>query len=388
MALTPVAPSLGSVTNSGFTITVNSDGNPTPPATFYAFKVVANATIFYVNSLGALQPTLVWVPALSLTVTNASPNTLHAVSLIAADDGSGLNASVEGPSASATTLASVPVSMPASNVFSTTLMTNWGANNNPAGTQFDVQLSTDANFILGVVDSGWITTTSYIFNNLMPNTPYYMQVRARNSALIPTSFVALPTVTTPIGPDTVKAIRVYNLLVNRGYLITWSPNQELNIASYKVYRSGSPTDDASFDLVGTALPPATSFLDTVPFSFGITWYWKVLAVDAGGNFSDIALTVPAHEQTFHSFEEQPFPTTMTSTDFVSDEAPTGAVDGVNLLYTTAFPYRKNTVEVFLNGVRMIRGTDFIEGLQSQQITFTDAPDLGGIIRVNYTRFGA
>lgn len=387
MALQPVAPILSVVTSYGFTITRDVDANPAPPTTFYAYKVSYNAIVKYVNGSGGLQDALVWLPLGTITVVTAIPGTLNSVSLIAADDVSGLNASLEGPSAQATTLAATPVASGFTNVFSTQLTANWLANGNPTGTLYEAQLSTDATFLTGVVSSGFVSTLGFMFGTLLPTTPYYVRVRAQNSALINTNFVSLGSTVTGVGPDTVKVIRVYNLLVNRGYLITWSPNQELNITGYQVLRSPSPTDDASYQVVGTVAPPITSFLDKVAYSFGITWYWKVIAIDSGGNQSPFDTTIPAHEQTFHSFEEQPFPTSINASDFVTDEVPTGSIDSVNSLYLTAFPYRPKSVEIFLNGVKMIPGVDFNEGPLSQQITFTDPPDTGGIIRVNYKRFG-
>lgn len=388
MALVPVLPTLSAVTSTGFTITANADGNPVPPATHYAFKVVSGVTTQYVNGAGSLQATLVWLPLSSIAVVNAVPNTLYSVSLLAADNASGLNASTEGPSAAGTTLAASPISASFSNIFSTTVMANWTANGNPAGTEYEVEISTDANFLVGVTSSGWITELGHIFSNLSVSTVHYARVRARATTLVATSFVSLGSVSTLAGPETVKVIKVYNLLVDRGYLITWSPSLETDVSSYKVLRSHSPTDSSGFEVVATVQKPSTSYIDKVTFSFGITWYWKVVAVDAAGNESDLALTTPVHEQTFHSFEEQPFPTSVSTQDFVKDEIPTGAIDTVNVLFTTAFPYRKNSLIVYLNGVRLIRTLDFVEGPGSQQITFTDPPDTGGFLRVDYTKYGA
>ncbi len=44
-------------------------------------------------------------------------------------------------------------------------------------TQYDVQASTSPTFNT-VIDSGWITGTSYTFNNLTLETTYYFRVRA------------------------------------------------------------------------------------------------------------------------------------------------------------------------------------------------------------------
>jgi hypothetical protein len=153
-----------------------------------------------------------------------------------------------------------------------------------------------------------------------------------------------------------------------------------------VYRSSSPTDTGDFNLIGTTPANVTSFVDRVPFTFGITWYYKVTALDNGNNESSLDLTTPVQDMTYHSFEEQPFPTTVLAQDLIEDETPTGAIDTLNQLYTTAFPYKKNSLEVYLNGVRMHRSLDFVEGPLSQQFTMTDPPDTGGILRVSYVKF--
>ena len=386
MALQPVAPTLSAIAVNGFKIDVNADGNPAPPATFYAFEVIIGTETKFVGSLGSLQDTKVFLPVLSITITNATPNTLHSVRLSAADDAAGLNESVVGPSAGATTLAADPLAQPYTNIFSTTVMANWGANSNPTGTEYEVQLSPDSNFLFGVVTSGIITETGFIFINLLPTTTFFGRVRARNSVGALTSFVSLGSVLTATGPDTVKIIRVFNLLAERGFHITWQPNQETNIASYNIYRSESPTDPAGFVLLGSVPTPITSFDDFQPFTFGVVFYYLVTAVDDGGNESSIDLTTPAHENTFHSFEEQPFPNTLSHLNLVKDEIPLGAVDDANVLFTTAFSFRKDSVEVYLNGVKLLKTTDFAEGPLAQQITFTDPPNTGSTVTVNYVKF--
>ena len=387
MALIPVAPTLSSVTATSFLITVNADGNPVPPATYYTFKLTFGTTTKYLNSFGILVDDKEYLPLSSITATGLTPNTLHSVELTASDDVDGTNESAEGPIATATTLAAAPSSSSFTNVFSTTVMAHWGANSNPTGTEYEVDLSPDSSFLSGIITSGIITETGYIFTNLLPTVTYYGRVRARNTALQYTAYTFLGPILTPIGPDTVKIIRVYNLIAERGYMISWQPNLETNIESYKVYRSESPTDTANFKLLATVPLERLTYTDKVPYTFGIVWYYVVTAVDDGGNESSISKTTPAHENTFHSFEEQPFPSTISATDFVKDEEPLGDVDSINMLFTTLFPYHKGTVEVFLNGVKLLPIVDFAEGPLPQQITFTDPPNLDGEIRVNYTKFG-
>lgn len=381
--LTPVAPTITTPTTTGYTITVNSDGNP--GGTFYSFLTVGPTTK-YVNALGVLQDTQVWLNVASITVTGAASNTFYSVSLTAASDALGTNESAVGPSASVTTLAAVPTASVFTSVFSSIVTANWLANGNPSGTMYEVQLTTDPSFVSGIITSGFFNALAYQFANLLPSTTYYARVKAKNGVGIQTSFASLSSTTTAAGPDTVKAIRVTNMLAERGFWIQWRPNLETNLTSYRVYRSSSPTDSSSYAQVGVTPPNVTTFIDNVSFTFGIVYYYKVTAVDAGGNESPLYLTTPAQDNSFHSFEEQPFPNTISQGDIVEDEIPSGLINTSNVLYTTAFGYRKGSLTVFLNGVKMMHTIDFVEGPLSQQFTMTDPPDTGGFLRVSYLKF--
>lgn len=383
---TPVAPSLSSVNASGFTITVNADGNP--GGTFYCFKIVTGVSVKYLNTSGQPDTIQVWQPITSLIANALLPNALYAVSLSAATDSVGTGATAFGPNASATTFSSLPISPVFSNVFSTTAMATW-TTDNPAGTEFDVQVSTDPSFITGVIDSGWITDTGYIFTNLLPSTLYYGQVRSRNSNVINSAWMAISPVTTPAGPAVIHTLDVQNLLADRGFLLSWKPGLETNLVGYNVYRSPSPTDNNSFELLTPAKPSrpvnVQSFIDKVPYSFGITFYYKVTAMDDAGNESSLFLTTPMQDNSFHSFDEQPFFQQVQLNIQVIDEAVVGTPNGVLLVFSTAAAYKSGTLAVYLNGVRQIRGVDFNEGPTQTQFTFVIPPVTGGTLRVDYTR---
>jgi fibronectin type 3 domain-containing protein len=366
---------------------VNPDGNP--GGTFYAFKATTGSIIKYVNALGQLEDDPVYIAVTSLTLSGGIPNSLYSITLEAADAGDGTGASGFGPSASATTLAAIPTAVSYETVFSTQITLDWDANDNPDGTEYYAEISPDSNFISNVTNSGWVTTVGHIFTGLLPDTTYYARVKARNDNLVETSYVSFGSASTPAGPDTVKAIRVRDLIAERGFLIEWQPNLETDIAGYNVYRSSSPTDLAEFNKLNSSLINSNvrTFIDRVPYTFGLVWYYKVTAVDDGGNESSLQLTSPVHDNTFHSFEEQPFPNIVTAGDFIKNEVPTGTINGVNLLFTTKFPYQPKSVEIFQDGVKLRLTTDYVEGPMSQQITLVNAPLVGTDLRVQYTRYG-
>jgi hypothetical protein len=380
---TPVAPTPSSITSTGFNITVNPDGNP--GGTFYLFMIVYGTSTFYANGSGGLSSTPVWLQVTSAIVTGVPPNTTTAVALAAAIDAEGDGATGFGPAASATTLAAPPLMQPYQAVFSTEVTAYWLPNGNPSGTQYDVQLSTDPSFHLDVIDSGWVTSITYEFTNLLPSTIYYGQVRARNSVLSQTVFVPLGPVTTASGPANVRALQVTNLLDDRGFLLQWAPNTENNIVSYKVYRSNSPTDVSSFALIGSVASNVTSYIDNVPFTFGITYYYIVTALDNGGNESPLDTANPTQDMSFHSFEEQPFPTVILAGDIVNNETPSGLVNSSNTLFTTAYPYKNQTLSVYLNGAKLSLTVDYVL-LVPQQFQFVVPPMSGDIVRIEYVRY--
>lgn len=381
---TPVAPTLSSPSPSSFTLTKNPDGNPF--GTYYVAMVNFGTSTFYVASGGTLSSVPIFFILSSVTVLGLNPNTNYTVSLAAASDSAGDDETAFGSAAGVTTLANLPIAQPYLGVFSTTVTAFWNANGNPTGTQFDVQLSTDPGFVVNVIDSGWVTSLDFMFVNLLPSTIYYGQVRARNAVLSTTSFVSLGPVTTLAGPANVRALQVTNLLDDRGFLLQWAPNLENNIVAYKVYRSNSPTDISSFALLNSVAPNVTSYIDNVPFTFGLTYYYIVTALDNGGNESSLDTANPTQDMSFHSFEEQPFPVVIQSGNIIDGEVPSGAIDGVNTLYTTAYPYKSNTLAVYVNGLKLPTPTNSFVLNPPQQFTITGTPLSGVLLTVSYIRY--
>jgi hypothetical protein len=380
---TPVAPTISAITSSGFTITKNPDGNP--GGTYYLWMIAFNTSTFYCDGSGGLSSTPIWLLGSSQNVSSIPPNTTASVALAAALDSAGDGATGFGPAVGPTTLATAPLMQPYEAIFSTTVTAYWLTNGNPNGTQFDVQLSPDPSFSIEVLDSGWITSPSYQFVNLLPSTIYYGQVKARNSVLVQTSFVSLGPVTTLAGPSNVRALQVTNLLDNRGFLLQWAPNIENNIVAYKIYRSDSPTDIGSFQLINSTAANVTSYIDNVPFTFGIVYYYIVTALDNGGNESSLDTANPTQDMSFHSFEEQPFPTVILAGDIINNETPSGLLNSVNTVFTTAYPYKNQTLSVYLNGVKLMLTTDYILN-PPQQFTLLEAPLSTDNIRIEYVRY--
>jgi hypothetical protein len=70
--------------------------------------------------------------------------------------------------------------------------------------------------------------------------------------------------------------------------------------------------------------------------------------------------------------------------FWVDEIPSGAINGSNTVFTLAeTPVENEAVDVFLDGLKQIPGTDY--SVSGVTITFTTAPAVGQTLRVDYVQ---
>lgn len=77
--------------------------------------------------------------------------------------------------------------------------------------------------------------------------------------------------------------------------------------------------------------------------------------------------------------------TMSVSNFVTEEIPTGAINGSNTNYSLAYTPTVGTVRVFLNGVRQRSGAGNDYTISTSIITFTTAPIAGDVILVDYMK---
>lgn len=188
-----------------------------------------------------------------------------------------------------------------------------------------------------------------------------------------------------MAPSPVRDVAVTNLLAGRRMLIEWTLNSQSEvITTYEIYRS--TTEYQGFDKIGEVQSPTYQFVDKLPYTFGVTFFYKVIAKDNVGLRSALEDSNAVQDNTFDSFEERPFrATTVTVGSTVIGEIPTGAVNGVNGTFTTAHLFRYGTVQVMVNGVALLRGSSFSEGANQQTVTLTPPPDAGSQVQVNYLK---
>lgn len=188
-------------------------------------------------------------------------------------------------------------------------------------------------------------------------------------------------------PQTVSSTQVVSLLNKRRFLVQWATNPEVDIASYNIYRSENQFD--GFLKVGSVGLPSTQFIDTVPFTFGVNFFWKVSAVNSSSEESDISDTEAVADISIGQFDEEPFKqVTVQKTDLVFNELAGGVKNGVNLVFITANLFREGTLQVFLNGQLQAPTVDFVEGTNLNSFTFVlpTVPISTDLLSVNYIKF--
>lgn len=78
-------------------------------------------------------------------------------------------------------------------------------------------------------------------------------------------------------------------------------------------------------------------------------------------------------------------TSPTTIGFRTNEAVSGTINGTNKVFTTIAPYMPGTLEVWVNGLKQIPVTHYVETTPTSGIfTFDDAPLTGDNIIVNYS----
>lgn len=69
---------------------------------------------------------------------------------------------------------------------------------------------------------------------------------------------------------------------------------------------------------------------------------------------------------------------------VIGETPSGAINGSNAIFTTAFEFIPESVAVYVNGLNQKRIAEFNTS-GTTQITLTESPGVGEIVLVNYLK---
>lgn len=131
----------------------------------------------------------------------------------------------------------------------------------------------------------------------------------------------------------------------------------------------------------------------------INYRWSYLSIDFNleitidkqcldsCNYNVNALT-PAQQTTLCDLvsECSVIETILNAIDMVIGESPTGTIDGVNTVFTTALPYESGKLFVYKNGQRLILGQDYTETTPGTgTYTYLFAPLVGDLLRNDYRK---
>ncbi len=147
------------------------------------------------------------------TAVGLTPNTSYTFH-VKARNGDGIATGWSSGTATFRTLAAQPLAMGYNPVTCQGVQANWGANGNPAGTQyFCIETETGKS-------SGWITDTYWALTGLEPNHMYHFKVKARNADKVETDYTDLGAVQTQMSIGQAKMLRVGDLVVLDNKVVT------------------------------------------------------------------------------------------------------------------------------------------------------------------------
>jgi len=262
-ALTPAnTPSAAAVPFSGLgsgQVTVAWEAAGNPAGTNYTLKV-STASDFS----GAQDIIQTGITATSSTTASLVPNTTYFFGVNAANSANAQTTYLT--IGSTATLANAPLAVGISWVVNNALTANWLANGNPSVTLYQADISTASNF--GTVTTSATVNTSAGFVDLVPNTTYYLRVRAVNKAGTPTGYAALGSTTTLPNPPAAAA---YTAVSVSGLTASWTANGN---PAGTFYRADISTASG---FTGTMISSVTANLNAIftALSANTTWYGRV-----------------------------------------------------------------------------------------------------------------
>ncbi len=173
---------------------------------------------------------------------------------------------------STSTLAAPPAA-PAAGPSVSSMSLTWGSGGDPAGTRYQAQLSTDAFTTLNITSQ--TLNVSATFQALVPNTTYYLRVRALNSNELPTVFIAAaPAFTLPASP----AAPALSAIALSSMTLDWSADGN---PAGTVYLAQLSTDGfTTLNLSSQTLSLSATFQALAP---NTTYYLHVQALGWGGS---------------------------------------------------------------------------------------------------------
>lgn len=294
LTATPQAGSVAAVWLTSASVTWLTGGNPVNLSTY---SVAATTTAAFPNS-SAGNLSLSTAPAgasPSATLNGLTPATAYSLFVAGVNVGG-----VPSPYAAlgtTVTLAEPPsAAAPAFSALGTNGFTlSWGANGNPGGTDYTVEVTTSATFDPGApfdvtADTAPSGAPSYVFSGLQANTTYFARVQAVNPAGARTAFVVLGSTSTtalpPSTPDFTQAAASSDSL-----RLDWSGQGD---GPGTLYATTVSTDPSFAAAATSAQTSFSAFASTSGLSANATYYFRVQAL---GNAGDVTAFLAASTAT-------------------------------------------------------------------------------------------
>ena len=165
----------------------------------------------------------------------------------------------------------------------TSLQINWSQNTEPDVTGYRVYWGLESETYTDSQSVSGVSTTADTISGLMTDSTYYITVRAidveNRLSYLAYEVTGIPELE-PSVPSGVVATPV-----SGGVRIDWQPNDELDIAGYRLYRRLN--DNPVYDSLNTTLLTDTTYTD-YPLSGANRYYYAVRAFDQSGYYSDLS----------------------------------------------------------------------------------------------------
>ena len=270
---TAVAPAFAGVTNSALMVFWSSGTAATgfnPASAFYKVQLATSAAFTTTTTSQITAGT-------EETFTGLAANTTY-FARVSVDDVFS-NSFLPFVALGSTATQTVPPTASAfTGVTTSSLTANWGANSNPAGTTYQVQVSTDPSFV-GGTSTIFTTAVSTGFTGLLTNATYYGQVAAfsLNTGLY-TSFTPLSSVITLANPPTAATVLA---TFPTDITLQWNANGNPFGTPYTLFTAQLSTSN-TFTTITVFVSTNLTSTDFVGLTPNTTYFTRVNAQNSAG----------------------------------------------------------------------------------------------------------
>lgn len=186
-------------------------------------------------------------------------------------------------------------------------------------------------------------------------------------------------------PSIITGIRVTNILHDNKWKIVWNPAIDSTVTHYNVYRSKEPFNN--FTKIIQVLIPDTTYFDSLPADWeNKTVFYKVTATNPGGE-SDLTTTQATTDTDTFKYMYAPYKLKVDYSkyyEWLYNVVPTGSTNGTNKIFYLKYNYLPGSLEVSVNGVRLLP-SKFSERT-SNSVLIDPAPASSSVVQISFVKF--